>query len=84
MCIGSVIDTFETNAQTANEAACILSKCKNRLEEVGLEVNRKAIALVSIQQQRTQPVIVGSIRSYGRLYAAGVIEQKGVPEVWKR
>ena len=81
--IQGVVDTFATNALTQAKGATILKKYKELLDEAGLQINAKEIKEDLVQQHRFQSIIVGSVRSYDRLFEAGLIEEQKVQDVWK-
>ena len=69
-------DIFATNALTQATGATILKKYKEILDEAGLQINAKEIKEDPVQQHRYQSVIAGSVRSYDRLFEAGLTEER--------
>ena len=74
--IQSAVDTFATNALTQAKGATILKKHEELLDEAGLQINAKQIKEDPVQQHRFESISAGSVRSYDRLFEAGLMEEK--------
>ena len=59
-----------------SRGAFVLEKKKKIREDAGVGVKCAEVKDDPIKQHRVQSIIAGSIKAYGRLYEAGLIDEK--------